>query len=152
MSSPRPDHDRSEGQPSLGNDDDDRGDRQYRLGCDEVPAAKSQKATRHRPASPAGLPSSTPHQQSKWDHDEPASDSSRFTLLGLLVLMTIASVVLAIGIRLPPPVFAGVAGLVVLVSLAFSSLAKNSPALVVMIWWVLMAIYLLAVVFALMQS
>ena len=82
---------------------------------------------------------------------EPArfNDPSRFTLRNLLLVITLASVVLAIGVRFPRPYFAGAAGLAALVTAVSASWLRSGGAVLQLAWWTLLGIYLMACGFAL---
>jgi hypothetical protein len=75
----------------------------------------------------------------------PPPEERRFSLVGLFAIVTAAAVVLGVGIRLPRPLFAGLAGVATLAGIAALSLS-NSPSVTMRIaWWVLLGIYLLAI-------
>lgn len=83
---------------------------------------------------------------------EPVADEDRrFSLAGLLAVVTICCVALAIGARLPRPMFAGLLGLLTLAALALLALAEVQWALARLSWWVLLAMYLLAVAWTIME-
>lgn len=71
--------------------------------------------------------------------------SQRFSLWGLLGLMTVAAVVLGIGAYLPKAVFAGVLGIATLLAMVVLSLLKLPAAILQVGWWMLLVIYLLAI-------
>ena len=74
-----------------------------------------------------------------------SEDERRFTLAGLFALMTFASVVFALGSYLPPAIFAGVTGLATLVGMVLLSLLNGPPMVIQLGWWMLLAIYLAAI-------
>jgi hypothetical protein len=78
------------------------------------------------------------------------NDPARFTLRNLLFVITMASVVLAIGVRFPRSHFAGAAGLAALLTAVSASWLRNSGAIWQLAWWTLLGIYLMACGFALM--
>lgn len=79
---------------------------------------------------------------------EQAAEERRFSLLGLFALITFASVVLALGRYLPPQIFAGVTGAATLASMIFLSLLRAPPLVIQLAWWMLLAIYLGAIAWA----
>jgi hypothetical protein len=99
-----------------------------------------------RPASPAPLSLSPEEVQRIKDAIcPPPPEERRFSLVGLFAIVTAAAVVLGVGIRLPRPLFAGLAGVATLAGIAAIALS-NSPSMTMRIaWWVLLGIYLLAV-------
>ena len=78
------------------------------------------------------------------------NDPSRFTLRNLLLVITLASVVMGIGVRFPRPVFAGAAGLAALVTAVSASWLRSGGAVLQLAWWTLLGIYLMACGFALL--
>ncbi len=58
--------------------------------------------------------------------------------------MTATAVVLAVAIRLPRPVFAGLTGFATLIGMVVLSLMNSPPLALRIAWWVLLGIYLLA--------
>lgn len=74
-----------------------------------------------------------------------SDDERRFTLTGLFALMTFASVVFALSNYLPPAIFAGVTGLATLVGMVVLSLVNGPPMVIQLGWWMLLAIYLAAI-------
>lgn len=74
-----------------------------------------------------------------------SEDDRRFTLTGLFALVTFASVVFALGSYLPPAIFAGVTGLATLVGMVLLSLLNGPPMVIQLGWWMLLAIYLAAI-------
>jgi len=74
-----------------------------------------------------------------------SEDERRFTLTGLFALVTFASVVFALGSYLPPAIFAGVTGLATLVGMVLLSLLNGPPTVIQLGWWMLLAIYLAAI-------
>lgn len=74
-----------------------------------------------------------------------AEEEQRFSLAGLFALVTLASIVLAMGSYLPPAIFAGAAGAATLVGMFVLSLLRTPPLVVQLGWWLLLAIYLLAI-------
>jgi hypothetical protein len=72
-------------------------------------------------------------------------DSRRFSVWGLLGIVTVASVILAIGSYLPRSVFAGTVGMATLLSMVVLSAMKNPPTVLQVGWWVLLLIYLMAI-------
>jgi len=79
------------------------------------------------------------------------SDPRRFTLTRLLFVMTLASIVLAVGARFPRQEFAGVVGVVALFTALCSRWLMGSSALAQLAWWTLMAIYVIAGGFSLLN-
>jgi hypothetical protein len=79
-----------------------------------------------------------------------SNDLTRFTLRNLLMVITLASVILAIGVRFPRPVFAGAAGLVALVTAVSASWLSRGGAVWQLAWWTLLGIYLMACGFAML--
>lgn len=75
-------------------------------------------------------------------------DPLRFSLSGLLLLVTAASVGLAFGSRLPRPIFAGISGAAALLTLLAAKWIKQGSAFLNVAWYVLLLIYLLTSVFA----
>lgn len=76
------------------------------------------------------------------------ADPQRFTLRRLLFIFTLASVVFAVGAQLPRAVFAGTAGLAALATALVSRWLVGDSAPAKLAWWTLMAVYLLASLFA----
>lgn len=76
------------------------------------------------------------------------ADPQRFTLRRLLFIFTLASVVFAVGAQLPRAVFAGTAGAAALFMALVSRWFIGESAPAKLAWWTLMAIYLLASLFA----
>ena len=74
-----------------------------------------------------------------------SDDERRFSLTGMFALVTFASVVFALGSRLPPAMFAGVTGLATLVGVVLLSLLEGPPMVIQLGWWMLLAIYLAAI-------
>jgi hypothetical protein len=72
-------------------------------------------------------------------------ESRRFSMWGLLGIVTAASLVLAVGSYLPKPVFAGGVGIATLLSMVALSAMKNPPAVLQVAWWVLLLIYVMAI-------
>jgi hypothetical protein len=77
-----------------------------------------------------------------------ADDPARFTLRGLFLLVTLASVVFAFGRGLPRPVFAGVCGVAAFATLVAARWVRQGGAVLQAAWWTLLVIYLLASAFA----
>jgi hypothetical protein len=75
----------------------------------------------------------------------PPPADERFSLGGLFAIVTAAAVLLGVGIRLPRPLFAGLAGVATLVGIAVLSLSNSPSAALRVAWWVLLVIYLLAI-------
>ena len=73
------------------------------------------------------------------------------SLRQLFASMAIVGMLLAVLRLFPPAIAAGVAGLMVLVGLLFTSL-DSQPAIVSWIWWMLLSIYLLAASYAAWQQ
>lgn len=73
-----------------------------------------------------------------------ADQERRFSLAGLLAVVTLAALVLGIGTHLSPAVFAGVTGLAALAGMVALAVAQDRWAIAQLAWWVLFAIYLLA--------
>lgn len=78
-------------------------------------------------------------------------DPRRFTLRNLLLVLTLASVVLAAGIRLPRSVFAGIVGMSALITAFSAGRLKKTGVTLELAWWTLLVIYLLAGGFAVRQ-
>ncbi len=76
------------------------------------------------------------------------NDPRRFTLRRLLFIFTLASIVFAVGAQLPRAVFAGTAGAAALAMALVSRWLVGESAPAKLAWWTLMAIYLLASLFA----
>lgn len=74
-----------------------------------------------------------------------SDDERRFSLTGMFALVTFASVVFALGSYLPPAIFAGVTGLATLVGMVLLSLINGPPMVIQLGWWMLLAIYLAAI-------
>lgn len=72
-------------------------------------------------------------------------DERRYSLWGLLGIITGASLVLAVGSYFPKSVFAGAVGIATLVTLVALSAMKNPPAVLQIAWWTLLLIYLMAI-------
>ena len=72
-------------------------------------------------------------------------DAQRFSLWGLLGIVTAASLVLAVGSYFPKPIFAGAVGIATLVTMVALSAMKNPPAVLQVAWWTLLLIYLMAI-------
>ena len=72
-------------------------------------------------------------------------DAKRFSLSGLLAIVTAASLLLAVGSYFPKPIFAGAVGIATLVSMVALSAMKNPPAVLHVAWWTLLLIYLMAI-------
>ena len=86
------------------------------------------------------------------DPAEPGGEKS-FTLQQLLALVLVVSVLLAMLRLLSPPLAAGVVGLIVLVGMVLMSLHDSYPAIVQLLWWLLLVLYLaMSVMAVLMQS
>jgi hypothetical protein len=75
-------------------------------------------------------------------------ESRRFSMWGLLGIVTAASLVLSAGSYLPKPVFAGAVGIATLLSMVALSAMRNPPAVLQAAWWVLLLIYLMSIVSA----
>lgn len=69
----------------------------------------------------------------------------RFSMWDLLVIVTAASLVLAVGTYLSRPVFAGIVGMATLLSMVTLSAMKHPPAALQVGWWILLLIYLMAI-------
>jgi hypothetical protein len=80
-------------------------------------------------------------KETLWPADE---SDERFSLAGLFGIVTATAVVLAVGIRMPRPVFAGLTGFATLIGIAVLSLMNSPPFTLRIAWWVLLGIYLLA--------
>ncbi|MGH7136542.1 MAG: hypothetical protein ACREHD_12435 [Pirellulales bacterium] len=80
--------------------------------------------------------------------DDP--DAQRFSLWGLLGIVTGASLVLAVGSYFPKPIFAGAVGIATLVTMVALSAMKHPPAVLQVAWWTLLLIYLMAIGSAIM--
>lgn len=72
-------------------------------------------------------------------------DAQRYSLWGLLGIVTAASLLLAIGSYFPKPIFAGAVGIATLISMVALSAMKNPPAVLHVAWWTLLLIYLMAI-------
>lgn len=92
------------------------------------------------PAAPAvDLPPIGPAEIDRGEEGE------QFTLRGVLVLITGLGVLMAVGRAVPIQVFAGVVGLLCLLTMALPSLVVGRHAGMVQIaWWLLLVIYLSA--------
>ena|SRR5215469_5648794 len=101
--------------------------------------ARDERASRRPPASAAELDAIVAALQ------ENDPESRRYSLAGLLVIMTIASVVLSLGAQLPRDVFAGAVGVATLVSMVALSAMQDPPRVLQVGWWVLLLIYLIAI-------
>lgn len=77
-------------------------------------------------------------------------DPTRFTLTGLFVLVTVASLVFACGRWLPRGVFAGVSGLAAMLSLVMAKWFRRGGAVFHLAWWMLFGIYLLTSLLAML--
>lgn len=69
----------------------------------------------------------------------------RFSMWDLLCVVTVASLVLAVGTYLPKPIFAGALGMTTLISMVALSAMKHPPAVLQIGWWILLLIYLMAI-------
>ena len=72
-------------------------------------------------------------------------DAQRFSLWGLLGVITAASLLLAVGSYVPKPIFAGGVGIATLLTMVILSAMKNPPAVLQVAWWTLLLIYLMAI-------
>lgn len=72
-------------------------------------------------------------------------EASRFSLWGLLVVVSGASLILAAGSYFPKSVFAGAVGIATLVSLVVLSVMKHPSGILQVGWWTLLLIYLMAI-------
>lgn len=79
------------------------------------------------------------------------ADPRRFTLTRLLYVFTLASIVLAVGARFPRGAFAGVAGAAALITVFVSRSFLIGSAFAQLAWGTLIAIYVLASVFSLLN-
>ena len=77
-------------------------------------------------------------------------EAARFSLWGLLGIVTGASLVLAVGSYFPKSVFAGAVGIATLITMVALSAMKNPPAVLQLAWWTLLLIYLMAIGSAIM--
>lgn len=77
-------------------------------------------------------------------------DDRRYTLRGLFSVVTMTAVVLALGSRLPRPVFAFLMGAAALFTLFFARWMRRGSAILVLSWWTLLTIYLLVSAFAIL--
>lgn len=75
-------------------------------------------------------------------------DPVRFSLSGLFLLITAASVALAFGSRLPRQMFAGISGGAALLTLLSAKWFKPGSAVLNVAWYVLLLIYVLTSIFA----
>ncbi|MCE9604999.1 MAG: hypothetical protein K8U03_08870 [Planctomycetia bacterium] len=78
-------------------------------------------------------------------------DPRRFTLTRLFFVFTLASIVLAVGARFPRGAFAGASGLAALATAILSRWLIGGSAIAQLAWGTLMAIYLLASLFSLLN-
>jgi len=77
-------------------------------------------------------------------------DPARFTLRNFLIVITLASVVLALGRSLPRGVFAGLAGVAAFFSLLTARWLPRGGAVFMLAWWMLLGIYLLTTALAML--
>lgn len=77
-------------------------------------------------------------------------EAARFSLWGLLGIVSGASLILAVGSYFPKPVFAGALGIATFVSLGVLSAMKHPPGILQVAWWVLLLIYLMAILSAIL--
>ena len=75
--------------------------------------------------------------------DDPATQ--RFSMWGLMGIVTGASLVLAVGSYFPKPIFAGAVGIATLVTMVALSAMKQPSAVLQVAWWTLLLIYLMAI-------
>ncbi|HVX13502.1 MAG TPA: hypothetical protein VHC22_20120 [Pirellulales bacterium] len=71
--------------------------------------------------------------------------AQRFSMWGLLGVVTGASLVLAVGTYFPKPIFAGAVGLATLITMVALSAMREPPAVFQLAWWTLLLIYLMAI-------
>jgi hypothetical protein len=71
--------------------------------------------------------------------------AQRFSMWGLLGVVTGASLVLAVGTYFPKPIFAGAVGLATLITMVALSAMREPPAVLQLAWWTLLLIYLMAI-------
>ncbi|MCE9557142.1 MAG: hypothetical protein K8T91_27660 [Planctomycetes bacterium] len=76
----------------------------------------------------------------------------RYSLLELLVLITLTAVMLASIRLLGAAVFAGLTGVLGFFMLVFISLAKPTRGIIHVAWWVLLTVYLVAAVAAVLNK
>jgi hypothetical protein len=84
--------------------------------------------------------------QDPWN--EPQPEERQFSLLGLFVLMTILSLALAPLGWLKPQVYAGAVGLAALVLLAVMTWLQTRRAIVLVLWWSFLVLYIAAALLA----
>jgi hypothetical protein len=77
-------------------------------------------------------------------------DPQRFTLRGLFAVLTMVSLVLALGIRFSRPVFAGIVGVAALFTLFVARWIRVGSAVVMLAWWTLLGVYVLVAMFAML--
>lgn len=65
-------------------------------------------------------------------------DASRFSLWGLFGVVSVASLILAVGSYFPKSIFAGAVGIATLVSLVALSAMKHPPGILQVGWWTLL--------------
>ena len=76
---------------------------------------------------------------------ERGENEQRFSLTGLFAVVTFASIVLGLGSYLPPAIFAGAAGAATLAGMFALSLLRAPPLVMQLGWWLLLALYLMAI-------
>lgn len=79
-----------------------------------------------------------------FDHPPIEAGDRMISLAHALGMMTVASLVFAVGVRIPPRPFAGLLGLLAMISLMLSGWWKRPPLVAQVAWWLLLAVYLLA--------
>jgi hypothetical protein len=121
-------------------------------GPDRVPAddnrqVEGSRGSRLTPAAPSTRGELSPRQIEAIREAFVSADaeSSRFSLWGLLAVVSGASLILAAGSYFPKPIFAGAVGIATLVSLVALSAMKHPPGVLQVGWWVLLLIYLMAI-------
>lgn len=116
---------------------------------DKLPAAEVPYRLAPESPRPDALPlSATPEELNAIRAvllPERAENEQRFSLTGLFVVVTFASIVLGLGSYLPPAVFAGAAGAATLAGMFVLSLLRAPPLVVQLGWWLLLAVYLMAI-------
>lgn len=99
------------------------------------------------PARPLPFMQTTPEPAQNLNPEE-----TQFSLRGLMILLTVACCVLAVGARIRIDYFAGTLGILTLVTGGIMSLLDIRRAIVHLAWWILLAAYVLVCVAAVMQQ
>ena len=79
-------------------------------------------------------------------------EETQFSLRGMMILLTIACCVLAVGARVRIDIFAGTLGILTLVTGGIMSLLDVRRALVHLGWWILLGAYVFVCFAAVMQQ